>query len=84
MAAMHCQAASKAGWQLAACTDSGPLAAKIDFDADAYLTGIRRFCRMFKTGRPPLSRQRLLAPVAILEALEQAARASRLTPVARV
>lgn len=42
------------------------------FDAEnPYLTGIKTFCRMFKTGEEPISHARILRPVEILEALER-------------
>ena len=53
-------------------------------DANPYLTGIRRFCKMFKTGVEPLDHKRILAPVAVLEAMEKSVKTGKLTPVAKV
>ncbi len=38
-------------------------------DASPYLAGARIFIRMFRTGREPYDRRRLLVPVAVLEAM---------------
>ena len=81
---MHCLSGHAAGFQLAAITEKGPVAAKIDYDADTYLTGVREFCKMFRTGRQPHDTKRLLAPVAILEAMEKAARTGKVEKVAKL
>lgn len=36
-----------------------------------YLTGLKKFLRMFRTGEEPYGPERLLAPVAILEAMQK-------------
>jgi len=38
-------------------------------DPNPYLTGARTFTKMFRTGREPFSHKRMLAPVAVLEAM---------------
>ena len=43
----------------------------IAYDENPYLTGIRAFCRMFKTGRTDETDETLLMPIAVLEALEK-------------
>ena len=40
-------------------------------DESTYLSGIRAFCRMFKTGKTDETRESILTPVAALEALEK-------------
>jgi predicted dehydrogenase len=51
-------------------------------DPSSYLTGARLFIRMFQTGRAPWPEKRLLAPVAILEALAKSLKAGRPVKVA--
>lgn len=84
VATMHCLAGWTTGFQITAVKDNGPVARKIIFDADASLTGIRTFYRMFKTGKEPLDHKRILAPVAILEAMEKSVKTGKVTPVAKV
>ena len=43
----------------------------IDFDQSPYLTGVKEFVRMFRTGKTGETAQTMLGPVAILEALEK-------------
>jgi predicted dehydrogenase len=83
-ASMHCLRSRASGFQVAVATGKGPLAARLAADANPYLTGIRRFCRMFRTGVEPIEHRRILAPVAALEAMEKSVRTGRLTDVARV
>ncbi len=83
-AAMHCLDTYEAGFHISAVTDAGPVAKKLTFDANAYLTGIRTFCKMFRTGKEPLDHKRILAPVAVLEAMEKSVRTGKVTPVAKV
>lgn len=42
-----------------------------DPNGETYLTGIKTFCKMFKTGKEPLSYDRIMRPVEVLEALEK-------------
>ena len=43
----------------------------ITFDESSYLSGIRDFCTMFRTGKTDETAQTMLGPVAVLEALEK-------------
>jgi hypothetical protein len=75
---MHClndQLSKNSGMQFLAVTDSGPLAMKVQYDANVYLTGIKTFCRMFKTGKEPFEHRRFLASIAVLEAMERSVNA---------
>ena len=40
-------------------------------DASSYLTGIRDFCKMFRTGVTDETEETMLGPVAVLEGLEK-------------
>ncbi|MFB3892893.1 MAG: Gfo/Idh/MocA family protein [Phycisphaerae bacterium] len=69
------QLSRNSGMQFLAVTDSGPLAVKVQYDANIYLTGIKTFCRMFKTGKEPFEHRRFLASIAVLEAMEKSVNA---------
>lgn len=84
MGTVHCVAGAKTGFAFLASTDNGPIARKIQSDPNPYLTGIKMFCRMFKTGVQPLPMQRFLAPVAVLEALEKSLASGKTEKVAKV
>lgn len=53
-------------------------------DPNPYLTGARTFVRMFRTGKEPFSHERMLAPVAALEAMARSLRLGKLVKVASV
>jgi len=84
VATMHCLKDAATGFQIFAVTDAGPVAAKIRNDANPYLNSTRRFCKMFATGVEPVDHRRILAPVAVLEAMETSIRTGEVTPVAKV
>lgn len=58
-------------FQLSAIGKKGRLDRTIAYDDSPYLTGVRSFCRMFKTGKTDETRESILTPVAVLEALEK-------------
>ena len=70
-ASMHCVRGGSIGFQASVATGSGPLSARLVSDPNPYLAGIRIFTRMFKTRKEPIAHSRILAPVAVLEALEK-------------
>ena len=84
VATMHCLKGANTGFQIFAVTDDGPVAAKIASDANPYLTSTRRFCQMFKTGVEPVDHQRILAPVAVLEAMDKAIRTGKTVRVEKI
>jgi predicted dehydrogenase len=59
------------GFHLSAIGEKGRLDRTINYDDNTYLTGVRSFCRMFKTGKTDETRESILTPVAVLEALEK-------------
>jgi len=81
---MHCIASRRVGFQLAAATDTGPVSTALTGDPSPYLTGVKTFTRMFKTGKEPFSHKAILARVAVLEAMEKSVRTGKVTPVAKV
>ena len=59
------------GFSITAVGKKGVLHKAIAFDKNIFLNGIKIFTEMFKTGKEPLSRQKMLKPVLVLEALEK-------------
>jgi predicted dehydrogenase len=53
-------------------------------DEFAYLTGARIFVKMFETGKEPFPHERLLGPVAILEAMAKSLRRGKPVRVAKL
>ncbi len=51
--------------------EKGRVDMPIEYEANPYLTGIRAFCRMFKTGKTDETVETMLTPVAVLEAMEK-------------
>ena len=59
------------GFHLSAIGEKGRMDEPITFDESSYLSGIRDFCAMFRTGKTDETAQTMLGPVAVLEALEK-------------
>ncbi len=53
----------------------------IVFDENPYLTGIKTFTKMFKTGQEPESADEMLIPVKVLEALEKSVKSKQIEKV---
>jgi predicted dehydrogenase len=53
----------------------------LPMDRNPYLSGIRVFTTMFKTGKEPLPHDHLLKPVQVLEALEKSVTSGKAEPV---
>lgn len=53
----------------------------IQFDSNLYLTGVKTFTEMFKTGKMPLSYERILKPVQILEAMNMSLESKRIEKI---
>lgn len=53
-------------------------------DEDPYLTGVRKFLRMFRTGRMPHTPAEILEPIAVLEAMSKSARTGKRVRVAKL
>lgn len=58
-------------FHVSAICEKGRVDRSITFDDNAYLSGIRSFCRMFKTGKTDETPESMLMPVAVLEAMEK-------------
>ena len=59
------------GFHLSAIGEKGRIDEPITSDASSYLSGVRDFCAMFRTGKTDETAQTMLGPVAVLEALEK-------------
>lgn len=62
---------NKSGFYLYAQTSSGLLGGPVPMDENPYLSGIRMFTDMFKTGQTSENDQSMLMPVSVLEALNK-------------
>jgi len=77
VATMNLVAGKCPGFHVTAVGEKGCLARKIEYDRKTYLTGIRSFVSMFRGGRPLYGAREVLAPIAILEALDKSLRTGR-------
>ena len=57
------------------------VARQIVIDKSMYLTGIKRFTKMFKTGIEPESYEHMLRPIQVLEALERSVKSGQIEKV---
>jgi len=78
IATMNCLKAGK-GFNYAAYGDAGEVHWTLDRDPAPYLGGLKLFAKMFQTGKEPIPHRRMLAPVAVLEAMARSLK--RKTPV---
>jgi len=81
---MHCVQEGKYGFAFRAVGTKG----RVDYvhrsDDDPYLTGIRKFLRMFRTGKMPHTPAEILEPVAVLEALARSVKTGKRVRVAKL
>lgn len=81
LATMNLVGGGRAGFHLSAICEKGRLDRDIVFDESPYLSGIRDFVRMFRGGKTAETPETMLGPVAVLEALEKAAKNGKKTRV---
>ncbi|NKB72190.1 MAG: hypothetical protein GKR89_34360 [Candidatus Latescibacteria bacterium] len=74
----------RAAFHLSAIGEKGRLDQAITSDESSYLTGIREFCSMFRTGKTKETVQTMLGPVAVLQALEKSVASGKRVKVAAV
>ena len=77
LVSMACVAEGKRGFTFRAVGMKGSVDYAQRSDANPYLTGIRKFLRMFRTGREPHTAADILEPIAVLEALAKAIRTGK-------
>jgi predicted dehydrogenase len=71
MAAMNLIDGGPAAFHLSVIGEKGRVDEPIVMDESPYLNGVREFCKMFRTGESPETRETMLGPVAALEAMEK-------------
>lgn len=71
------------GFGIGAVGTQGAFQTPITMDKDPYLSGVKTFVKMFKTGSEPLTHDELLKPVQVLEALEKSVASGRIEAVAK-
>jgi hypothetical protein len=80
IATANCLAAgTEFGWQV--CTDAEVLVLRQQYDKSIYLTGTKVLHRFFETGKAPWSTGRMLAPIAILDAVQKSLLSGRMERV---
>lgn len=62
--------------------ERGRVDQNISYDANPYLSGIRSFCQLFRTGKTDETNQTILMPVAVLEGLETSLKRKKKAKVA--
>jgi predicted dehydrogenase len=79
---MSCIAEGSAGFTFRAIGTKG----QVDFthkgDPDPYLTGVKTFLSMFRTGKEPFAAAQILEPIAVLEALQKSVKTGKCVRVA--
>ena len=68
---MNLVGGASAPFHLSAIGEKGRIDEPVVSDSSSYLTGIRDFCKMFRTGTTDETEESMLGPVAVLEALER-------------
>ena len=81
---MACVAEGKYGFTFRAIGTKGAVDFTHAYDANPYLTGVRKFLRMFRTGKEPHTAAEMLEPIAVLEALAKSIRTSRRATVRKL
>ena len=71
------------GFAMTAVGTEGTCHQRIVFDGNTYLSGIRTFTSMFRTGEEPLTRDQMIKPVLVLEALDRSLRTGKKERVGR-
>lgn len=72
-----CCAIGKATFRFTAIGEEGEVSYENKYDDNVYLAGVRKFLKMFRTKVEPYTAEELLAPIAVLEALEKSVKSGR-------
>jgi len=84
VATMNCISEKWPKFHFSAVGENGRTDMEMMHDDNPYLTGVRDFTRMFNTGKSPSTRESMLMPVAVLEALEKSLKQKRMVKVGNV
>ena len=71
------------GFGMGAVGAEGAFQMPLDCKKNPYLDGTKTFTRMFKTGEQPMTREQILRPVQVLEALEKSVKSGKVEKVIR-
>jgi len=71
------------GFGISAVGDGGIAQQRVVFDKNAYLAGIRVFIDMFRTGKEPLTWEKMVRPVQVLEALQASLASGKVEKISR-
>ena len=78
---MHLIKESCPGFAITAVDIKQTLHREIGFDKNIYLTGVKKFTKMFKNGIEPERHEHMLKPVKILEAMERSIKSGQIEKV---
>jgi len=78
---MNCLKEDAGGFHWRACTPKGVLTHQGGRGPARHIMTVKVLCRFFKTGKSPLGRRQMLAPIAILEALQKSLDTERMVNV---
>ena len=84
MATMNLLAEGHPAFHLSVIGEEGRFDGTISMDPNAYISGIQSFVHMFATGETEETRETMLKPVAVLEALEKSLALKRRVKVSPV
>lgn len=70
------------GFHITALGERGSVHKTIRNDRSPYLTGVRRFVRMFRTGVEPVDHESILRPIRVLEAMERSVESGEVEQIA--
>ena len=71
------------GFAIGAVGTEGHLFQPITYDKNTYLSGIKTFTRLFRTGEEPIEHKNILKPVQVLEAMQRSVKSAKPEKVLR-
>lgn len=81
---MNLMSEGRPDFHVSVLCEKGRIDQTITYDENTYLTGIRDFCSMFRTGKTNETDVSILSPVAVLEALEKSQKSRKKVKVANI
>ena len=81
---MACIAEGKAAFTFRAAGTEGTADYTSQYDANPYLAGVKRFVKMFRTGKEPFTAAEILEPIAVLAALAKSIQTGKRVRVAKL
>lgn len=71
------------GFAIGAAGEKGEICEKLKMDSNTYLAGVKKICKMFKTGQEPYTVEEMLKPVQVLEALQKSVKFGKVERVSK-